>query len=228
MPRTFAIGDVHGCSLPLRTLLAEIAPQPDDTLVMLGDYVDRGPDTRGVIDMLLAWRKKCKLVTLMGNHEQMMLAGIEQPSEWRFWMQFGGRQTLASYGEATGDVPDEHWVFLRSCLPYFEQEQRFFVHANYEPRVALDRQTDHFRYWLHVEAPPRPHISGKRAYVGHTAQRSGEVLVYENLVCIDTYCHGGGWLTALNVDSDEYWQANRNGHLRHNGPKVLPPAEDLK
>ncbi len=223
MPRTLAIGDVHGCSLALRTLLAAIDPRPEDTLVMLGDYVDRGPDSRGVIDTLLEWRTKCNLVTLMGNHEQMMLAALEAQSEWRFWMQFGGKQTLASYGGATGDVSQEHWKFIRDCLPYFEQPERFFVHANYEPRVALDRQTEHFRYWLHCESPPRPHISGKRAYVGHTAQRSGEVLVFENLVCLDTFCHGSGWLTGLDVVAEQIWQVNRNGYLRDNGPRVLPP-----
>jgi len=160
----------------------------------------------------------------MGNHEQMMLAAVHEPSEWRFWMQFGGKQTLASYGGSNADIPAEHWEFIRNLRPFFEQDERFFVHANYEPRVALDKQTDHFRYWLHVEQPPQPHISGKRAIVGHTAQRSGEVLVYENLICIDTFCHGGGWLTALDVATEEYWQVNRNGAPRWNGPRVLPPA----
>ncbi len=225
MTRTLAIGDIHGCSFALRTMLNEIQPQPEDTVIVLGDYIDRGPDSCGVIDLLLEWRTKCKLVTLMGNHEQMMLTAIEEPGDWQFWMQFGGRQTLESYGGTKEDVPADHWEFIRTLEPYFETEHHFFVHANYEPRVALDRQTDHYRYWLHVEHPPLPHISGKRAIVGHTAQRSGEVLSYENLICIDTFCHGTGWLTALEVETERIWQVNKSGKRRLNGPKVVPPAK---
>src|SRR4051812_9682650 len=69
--RTIAIGDIHGCDAALAALVAAIAPQPNDTLVVLGDFVDRGPNTRGVIDQLIELSQRCRLVTLLGNHEEM-------------------------------------------------------------------------------------------------------------------------------------------------------------
>src|SRR5436305_15152730 len=95
--RTLAIGDIHGCSRALDALLAAVAPRPDDQLITLGDYVDRGPDSRGVLDRLLALHATGRLVALRGNHDYMMLqarAGVD-----RFmWLAFGGRPTLESYG----------------------------------------------------------------------------------------------------------------------------------
>jgi predicted MPP superfamily phosphohydrolase len=81
MPRTIAIGDIHGCAIALAKLIEIIAPQPDDTLVPLGDYVDRGIDSRGVIDQLLALADRCRLVPILGNHEEMLLGAREGRSD---------------------------------------------------------------------------------------------------------------------------------------------------
>ena len=78
MSRTIAIGDIHGCLAALNTLIDAIQPQHDDTLVTVGDYVDRGPDSKGVLDRMLELEKMCNLVPLLGNHEEMMLAVIER------------------------------------------------------------------------------------------------------------------------------------------------------
>ena len=82
--RTIAIGDIHGCSLALDTLLGAIRPRPEETIVTLGDYINRGPDTRGVIDRLIGLRRRCRLVPLLGNHDEMLLearAG-RHPTTW--------------------------------------------------------------------------------------------------------------------------------------------------
>ena len=76
--RTIAIGDIHGCSAALRALIAAIEPTADDTLVPLGDYVDRGPDSRGVIDAVLELEKRCRVVPLLGNHELMLLDALHE------------------------------------------------------------------------------------------------------------------------------------------------------
>jgi serine/threonine protein phosphatase 1 len=214
-PRTIAIGDIHGCRVALDAVLAAVELRPDDTLVTLGDYIDRGPDSRGVIERLLRLRSQVKLVTLKGNHEAMLLNALDG-KDASAWLEFGGSGTLASYGGDIANVPAEHRPFFHDLLPYYETERHIFVHANYAADIPLDEQPDYLLYWEHLSpwfCPPR-HESGKTAIVGHTAQRSGEVLDLGHIVCIDTYCHGGGWLTALDVESGKIWQADRNGTLR--------------
>src|SRR5262249_22206274 len=88
--RTIAIGDIHGCSAALAALVRAIAPTPPDTLVFLGDYIDRGPDSRGVLEQVTALAERCTAVPLLGNHEEMVLAALEGPSELRYWLKFGG------------------------------------------------------------------------------------------------------------------------------------------
>src|SRR5687767_8328105 len=127
--RTLAIGDIHGCPAALDALLAAARPAADDVLVFLGDYVDRGPDSRGVIDRLLALRKAHRVVALRGNHELMMLRARADRTEYRMWCEVGGLQCLGSYGPAPGragtlaDVPAEHWRFLEEeCGDYYETD----------------------------------------------------------------------------------------------------------
>lgn len=120
--RFFAIGDVHGCSTALRALLEAIAPRPDDTIVTLDDYIDWGPHSRGVIQTLIDLSSKCRLIPLLGNHEEMLLAALESGSELRYWLQFGGEETLNSY-EYDGRseiIPGEHVDFPRGCRDYYE------------------------------------------------------------------------------------------------------------
>jgi hypothetical protein len=96
--RMIAIGDVHGCSAALAALSRAIEPTALDTLVFLGDYIDRGPDSRGVPEQVIALAERCTLVPLLGNHEEMLLAALEGQSELRYWLKFGGTEALASYG----------------------------------------------------------------------------------------------------------------------------------
>lgn len=216
-PRTIAIGDIHGCRIAFDTLLDAIRPRAEDTIVTLGDYVDRGHDSRGVIERLVQLRGRCRLVPLLGNHEEMLLDALNDPSQRRDWLEFGGVATLASYGDDAdfAAIPAEHVEFLESCREYFETSTHLFLHANYDPASPLARQSDWLLRWESLrDRVPGPHASGKVAVVGHTSQKSGEVLNLGHLICIDTYCHGGGWLTALDVGSGRTWQANDSGRLR--------------
>jgi serine/threonine protein phosphatase 1 len=213
--RTIAIGDIHGCSTALSRLIEEIQPTEDDTIVTLGDYVDRGPDSRGVIDELLELIERCELVPLIGNHEQMLLDAIVSPDALEFWRDVGGAQTLASYGGSLDQIPPHHQVFFRGLHRHYETDQHFFVHANYDPELALDQQPDRLLFWEHiVHTLPARHRSGKTAIVGHTPQGTGEILDLGHVICIDTYCFGGGWLTALDVEHGDVWQVSREGELR--------------
>jgi serine/threonine protein phosphatase 1 len=213
--RTIAIGDIHGCSRALATLLDEIAPGADDTLVTLGDYIDRGPESRQVLERLVALADQCRLIPLLGNHEILLLESLTSREAADFWRQCGGDETLASYGGSLDNIPPEHLDFLRGLRPYHETDTHLFVHANYDPGQPLQETSPLLLYWEHVTTRPlRPHCSGKQVIVGHTPQASGEILDLGFLICLDTYCFGGQWLTALDVDSRRIWQASKTGQLR--------------
>src|SRR5262249_35721949 len=123
--RTLAIGDVHGCLVALQALLRLVAPAEGDVLVALGDYVDRGPDSKGVLDCLVELYDAELLVPLCGNHDEMMVEA-NLGHDRGLWLSCGGRETLASYGhevfERTYDrVPARHWRFLEDeCRDYYE------------------------------------------------------------------------------------------------------------
>lgn len=213
--RIIAIGDIHGCNKALDALLERIEPTDSDTIVFLGDYIDRGPDSASVLERILKLDQECTVVPLIGNHEVMMLTALEQPSEIHFWLQCGGQSTVDSYGGDLSEIPFSHIEFMRSCRLFYETDDFFFVHANYIADAPLDRQPHHTLLWEHLtnNVPPR-HLSGKIAIVGHTPQLNGEILNLDHILCIDTHCYGKGWLTALDVVSGQYWQADSHGSLR--------------
>lgn len=215
--RLIAIGDIHGCSVALERLLKELAPGRNDIVVTLGDYVDRGPDSRGVIDRLIQLGKKTRLVGLLGNHEEMMLEVIRHGEPHHRWLRYGGVETLDSYG-FDGDLkflPDEHNRFFDGLGDYFVYGNYFFTHAAYDPQTPLEHQsTDKLRWYSLADGIPAAHQSGKTAVVGHTANRDGEILDLGHLICIDTFCYGGGWLSAIDLLSRKVWQVSPLGELR--------------
>jgi serine/threonine protein phosphatase 1 len=225
--RILAIGDIHGCSLAFDTLIAAVKPQPSDKIITLGDYVDRGPDSKGVINRLIALHSTGRLTALRGNHELMMLQVRDSavlPKAVRHrkksqWRQKGGEATLASYSKSgkagkLADVPDNHWDFIENvCVNWYETEKHFFVHANAYPDVPLVDQPDYMLFWEKFDNPA-PHLSGKTMVCGHTSQKSGVPLNLGHAICIDTRVYGKGWLTCLDVTSGKVWQANQAGQQR--------------
>lgn len=227
--RVLAIGDIHGCDAALDALLEQVSPAADDLLVVLGDVVDRGPGTKQCIDRLLEIRDRCRLIFLQGNHEDMLLRGIDGESWLPGWLELGGYETLQSYSplsaiaalqqlgsirlirEWAARIPSEHVELLRQGLGYFETDDTIFVHANLDPHVPLDRQKPDWLLWRHLSGYERPHPSGKRVVCGHTAQRHGCPAILDGWVCIDTCAYGGGRLTCLDVRSDTIWQADQTG-----------------
>jgi serine/threonine protein phosphatase 1 len=217
MPRTIAIGDIHGCLPALETILEGIRPNPDDTLVLLGDYIDRGPDSQGVVDRLLALQRQCRLIPLMGNHDWMMLQIYDgQAHLYVDWLLFGGSATLESYGTfRVGGIPANHIEFLRKCPLFYEDDRHFYLHGNYQAELSLDAQPRDTILWESLKLRlPGPHCSGKKGIVGHSSQKSGEILDLGYLTCIDTRCYDQGWLTALDVGSGQVWQADKRGVSR--------------
>ncbi|MEK6237342.1 MAG: metallophosphoesterase [Planctomycetales bacterium] len=212
--RILAIGDVHGCDRALAALLRMLAVGAEDTVVFLGDAVDRGPSSKQAVDRILALRDACKVVFLMGNHEEMMRDVLSGRGLMNQWLGVGGRATLKSYGGSLDDVPSEHIRFLVTALPFWESGADVFVHASLEPDVSLRNQTSDWLRWKHVSGSESPHASGKRVVCGHTSQADGIPLAFDGWVCIDTLAHRGGWLTCLDVGSDRVFQASQNGKTR--------------
>lgn len=218
--RTLVVGDIHGCSAALEQVLEMVQVQPGDTLITLGDYVDRGPDTHGVIERLRQLDAFCTLVPLRGNHEIMMIGARHDPRTESAWRGYGGDQTLLSYAPEKSkpslkDVPPEHWQFLqRRCLAYCETATHIFVHANLRPDARMIEQPDVMLFWEQVTENQKPHFSGKTVICGHTAQHTGQPWNLGHTICIDTWVYGDGFLSCLELESGTVYQASQAGVKR--------------
>jgi serine/threonine protein phosphatase 1 len=214
MPRTFALGDIHGCDVALRMLLAQVPLRADDVLIVLGDVIDRGPRSREVIDLLLDVAERCRLISVMGNHEEMLLDVLSHARPIREWLDLGGQETLLSYGGIIDDIPDEHRAYLAGMVDYWETDTDIFIHASLHPDEPMDRQRLDRLRWKSLQGNELPHYSDKRVICGHTPQ-SGEPLAFDGWLCIDTGAHQGGWLTLLETGQNIAFQANERGEFRY-------------
>ena len=215
--RLLAIGDVHGCLDALNLLLEELSPGSEDVVVTLGDYVDRGPESQGVLDRLLQLREETRLIPLLGNHDWMFLNALRGKKEvTKNWLRVGGEETLFSYG-GIQQVPERHRRFLEhDCLRWWQAEDLpyFFVHGSADPEVPLDAQTEEWLLWHRVHEQTLPHVSGRTMVCGHTAQKTGVPWVQPGAVCIDTCACGKGWLTCFDVGAQTFLQAKDSGEMR--------------
>lgn len=135
-----AIGDIHGCARSLEALLDKLAGYNNRQFIFVGDYIDRGPDSRGVIDLLLDFRKQADCIFLRGNHEQMLLDAIEY-GETNMWLSNGGRETLESYqsDDHEIDLSKEHLEFYQTTRLYYDTPDYFFVHAGISPAKTIEQ-----------------------------------------------------------------------------------------
>jgi serine/threonine protein phosphatase 1 len=219
--RIWAIGDVHGCLVALETLLTELALKPEEQLVFLGDLIDRGPDTRGVLEYVLQLRQEQTVHVIKGNHEEMLMIARDLPGYAQAWQQFGGKEALASYGWTRGvepgwidAIPKTHWDFMKNgMVDAVEEAGHVMVHGGIDSELPLKRQRWDEMRWKRWD-DPKPHISGTIVVCGHTHQTSGKPMTVGHAICIDTWAYGKGWLTALDISSHEYVQANQNGEVR--------------
>jgi serine/threonine protein phosphatase 1 len=207
--RLFAIGDVHGCPGELEALLAAVAPEAGDTVCFVGDYIDRGRDSKAVIDLLLAarCREDVRWVFLKGNHEDMCLAYLGRAGHWgEAWLANGGAAAVRSYGvdarsapaAVEAAMPPEHLAFLEGLERTHVADGWRFVHAGVRPDRPWERQEDEDLFWIREEFLTRPHVLAETVVFGHTPSREVQVdLPYR--VGIDTGLVYGGCLTALEL-----------------------------
>jgi serine/threonine protein phosphatase 1 len=163
--RTIAIGNIHGCSAALDALINAIRPRPEDAIVTLGDYINRGPDSRDVLNRLIDLGRRCRLVPILGNHEEMLLdvRSGKYPIGWL--LDMGSTATLDSYGPGRdlGLIHDGHYEFLEGCLGFHETETHVFVHANYFPDIPMAEQPVGMLRWepLRDTTPARASRAGR-------------------------------------------------------------------
>lgn len=213
--RTLAIGDIHGSLTALKALGELVDFAPDDLIITLGDYVDRGPQSKGVIDYLLELQESHEVITLKGNHEVMMENARHSEQERYFWLMNGGEATLNSFRVTDPNhIDSSYWNFIESCSRYHETDNHILVHAGLEAETALEDQEDQSLFWLRI-LDTKPHQSGKTLICGHTPQKQGAPLVLDHAICIDTFAFGNnGWLTCLDIETGKIWQANQKGETR--------------
>jgi len=201
--RILAIGDIHGRLNSLIALIGYVQPTPADLIITLGDYIDRGPDSPGVIERLIDLHRTHRVISLRGNHEQMMIDWRGGAIEGNRWKSMGGEATVEAYGSMS-KIPDSHWQFLeQTCRNYHETRSHIFVHGHVESDLPMNEQPTyalHWRYLKHAE----PHRSRRTIVCGHTKQRSGYPANLGHTICIDT----ANWLSCLDVGAKRVYQAN--------------------
>src|SRR4051794_9185022 len=217
--RIYAISDIHGCAHLLQPMLrvidADVAHSrpPYAIEVFMGDYIDRGPDTRSTLDLLIERSRRGNTVFLKGNHEAFLVRVFEDPSLFEDWLRIGGVHTLMSYGLAPPDLkredpvsimrdlirvmPGEHLEFLDDLRLSFTCGDFFFVHAGVRPGVSLTDQTESDLLWIREEFLSSEEQFGKYIVHGHTPVRAAEILA--NRVNIDTGAYATGNLTLMSI-----------------------------
>ncbi len=211
--RVIAIGDIHGHSIALEALIEAIKPSVTDEIITLGDYVNRGPDSKGVIEQLIKLREHCRLIPILGNHDEMLLEARKDRYAYDRFVMSGGKETVASYGDRRlDDIPDSHWDFLESCIDYHEANGFVFTHANLCSYTPLRNQLSSVLRWTGVdEMEICNHQSGKIVVVGHSA--GDQIRDFGTCVCIDTGCGFGGVLTADEPATKKCWQVTEAGRI---------------
>jgi len=214
----FAIGDLHGCPEELEALLETITPGPDDTLVFLGDYVDRGPAVRALVERLIRLRSEGPhTVFLRGNHEDMLLDYLGFAGRYgEAYLANGGTATLASYGIPRGVrgsgaaeyIPPDHLQFLLDLHLTWTQEPFLCVHAGIRPGVALAQQDAEDLVWIREEFFTQRHALPYVVLFGHTPHREVRLdLPYS--IGLDTGLVYGNKLSCLDLDRRRLLQVAR-------------------
>jgi serine/threonine protein phosphatase 1 len=216
--RLLAIGDIHGHTSALTALLDEICPSSTDKVVFLGDYVDKGPDVAGTLDLLSALSQKQDWIFLRGNHDQMMLDAYQDASTFAVWECLAGDDPLSSYGSGTTaellrNVPDHHIRFLADrCCNFHETDFFIFVHAGIRAHMfPAEEEVDRLQWTVLSSAAA--HTSGRTVVCGHSSQASGLIADYGHTICIDTGITKGKYLTCLNLDDYSYTQSSSDGSI---------------
>lgn len=217
----YAIGDIHGELYQLRKLVEDkIIPSPSDTVIFLGDYIDRGPQSKEVVDYLLEFEKIFNPIFLKGNHEDMMMTALKENYHPAYnytpvmdtWLVNGGRSTLRSYDASAhykpeqiweNEIPEEHKMFYDNLRMYYETDDYYFVHAGLTNEPP-DEANPYEILWHRYDYPNEYKLSKNLIY-GHTPNKHG-IRIEKNhkdatMIGIDTGSGKGGKLTGYCIET---------------------------
>lgn len=203
---TYVIPDLHGRFDLLRDMLAKIeahAAGKAGTIVVLGDYVNKGPDSRQVVERMRAglsggWG----FVALKGNHDAMMVEALRDPSKMEGWIEKGGDATLKSYGGDPLAIPQAHIAWLDRLPLMHLHAHRIYVHAGLDPGVPLQAQPEHTLLWKRDPKGDRAGLGGRHVVHGHHSNAHGPEL-FEGRTNLDTLAWRTGRLVAGVFDDDK-------------------------
>jgi serine/threonine protein phosphatase 1 len=211
MKKIFAIGDIHGCYDRLKSLMGKIPIDCSrDTLVFIGDYIDRGPHSVEVVDYLIQLKNRFPAVIfLKGNHEDMLDKFINGSDRTTYLLN-GGQQTLDSYltkpvQSESFPIPLDHLDFFKSLRLFYETEEFIFVHAGLRPRLPLESQNTEDLLWIRDKFISTKYDFGKRVIFGHTPLK--KPLVEPNKIGIDTGAVYGNALTCVQLPDLSFFRA---------------------
>lgn len=209
-----AVGDIHGCLKSMEAILDKLKQYYDRTFIFVGDYIDRGPFSRQVVDYLIDFRQQVDCIFLRGNHEQMLLDAVNH-NKYGLWMMNGGHTTAQSYDSSGESVklPENHKEFYEQTKLYYDTEDYFFVHAGVSPRKTIaeslkDKNKMQEFLWerSHLNVFETPWE--KTVVFGHTPRP--KPILKDNMIGIDTGCVydrvGYGKLTAVKLPEEEFVQ----------------------
>jgi serine/threonine protein phosphatase 1 len=209
MERIFAVGDIHGCLDKLIGLMEIIDVDPKkDTLLFMGDYIDRGPQSREVVDYLIDLETQHRsLIFLKGNHELMLEFYLRGDDRFCF-LTNGGQSTIDSYlkggyEDPAHPIPSKHLDFFNNLRLYYETSQHIFVHAGLRANVPFEEQDERDMLWIRDEFIYSDFDFGRRVVFGHTPFR--EPMVLDNKIGIDTGAVYGNKLTCVEFPAMEFY-----------------------
>lgn len=204
MSKLAAIGDVHGELEKLENLISKLNLKRSDKIIFLGDYIDRGENSRGVVDFILDLQKRYDVICLKGNHEQFVtdIMGNRESNMIGSWLMNGGYATLGSYGGSFKLLEEIHGNFYKELNITYETENHIFVHGWLHHKKDLSDQVEEACLWSRFD-DIKPHKSGKTVVCGHTIQKWEPTdLGYK--ICIDTGSFKEkGCITALVIEGDD-------------------------
>jgi len=210
--KIFAVGDIHGCVDKLAAML-KVLPwnkENGDLLLFIGDYIDRGPQSKDVVDVLVKLRNQGgDIIFLKGNHEKMLLDYYIHQKDQMLYVANGGAETIASYveggiGRKAFILPEDHLEFLLSLRLFHETDDYIFVHAGLRDGVPLQKQSEEDLLWIREEFIYSAYDWNKRVIFGHTALETP--FVTPGKIGIDTGAVYGNKLTAVELPRMKFYQ----------------------
>lgn len=203
--RTFAIGDIHGEIDKLSRLIEKLSPKPLDTLIFLGDYIDRGADSQAVVSFLCDLSQYTQCLFLKGNHEALLEQARVSASRLKVWLKNGGGSTVLSYG-SMDNIWRYHEQFFEKMPLYYETGDYIFVHAGIKPNIPMHQQQESDLLWIRDEFLLHP--TGLSKCVVHGHSRVNQVTIQADKINIDTGAVYGGPLSAIELPSHRIIQSN--------------------